>query len=425
MSELSTRKRGNKWEYRFEGAKIDGKRKQISKGGFRTKKEALEAGTKALAEYNQSGLTFEPTEISVHDYLLYWFDNYCKTNLKYSTQVSYLRIIETHLQPKFGQYKLKALTPSVLQEYANELKLQGYAKSHITGILTTFSAALNYAVEPLNYIPQNPLNYIRLPKIERKPRERIILDLEDWNTIINEFQPPSRFYLPLMIGFYTGLRISETFALTWDDIDLETQELSVNKQIGKRKYGNDIIKGFQTSTRALSSIWYFSTPKTATSIRTIKFGNTLAAALREEKKRQLKNEVKYGEYYTIHVIKEEKDEKNNPIKRIVPIKKCIETTLPRTRLICINESGEYTSTDSFKYCSRVIHNKLKLAFDYHSLRHTHATLLIENGANVKDVQERLGHSDIKTTLQTYVHNTEKMKQDSVNIFESIATGTNK
>lgn len=62
------------WEYRFEAAKIDGKRKHISKAGFKTKKEAEVAGTKALAEYNNAGLTFEPSEMSYSDYLDYWFD---------------------------------------------------------------------------------------------------------------------------------------------------------------------------------------------------------------------------------------------------------------------------------------------------------------------------------------------------------------
>ena len=62
---------------------------------------------------------------------------------------------------------------------------------------------------------------------------------------------------------------------------------------------------------------------------------------------------------------------------------------------------------------------MHLAFDYHSLRHTHATLLIEPGANVKDVQSRLGHTNIETTLQTYVHDTKAMAEQSVDIFERI------
>ena len=97
----------------------------------------------------------------------------------------------------------------------------------------------------------------------------------------------------------------------------------------------------------------------------------------------------------------------------------MESSLQRVNLVCIAENGQYTSTDSFKYCSRVVHNELQLAFDYHSLRHTHATLLIEAGANIKNVQTRLGHTNIQTTLQTYVHDTEKMSEQSVEIFEKI------
>ena len=81
------------WEYRFEGAKVDGKRKHISKAGFRTKKEAEIAGTKAMAEYNNAGLRFEPTEVSVSDYMDYWLNNYCKMNIADSTMVAYQNII--------------------------------------------------------------------------------------------------------------------------------------------------------------------------------------------------------------------------------------------------------------------------------------------------------------------------------------------
>lgn len=411
------------WEYRFEAAKIDGKRKHISKSGFRTKKEALDAGTKALAEYNNAGLHFEPTEISVSDYLDYYFDQYIKINLKYNTQLNKQSVFENHLKPNLGHYKLKSLNASVLQEYANGLKLNGLSKSSIEGILSSFSAALDYAVEPLHYIQANPMRYVKMPKIKKKPRERIILQPDEWQKIIERFPPPSRFYIPLMIGYYTGMRISEVFALTWEDVDFNNRTISVNKQVVKRNYGVDVREVLKTKgKKEEKSAWYFQSLKTDSSERVIKFGDSLFHALKAELMEQKKKELLYGEYFTIQVIKTEIDEKNNKIERIIPVQKCVDPTLPRTNLICISENGEYTSTDSFKYPSRIIHHELGMAFDFHSLRHTHATRLIEAGVSPKTVQARLGHQNIETTLQTYVHNTEQMEENAVDVFEKIAKG---
>lgn len=422
MAQVNVRKRGEKWEYRFEAASVAGKRKQITKGGFRTKKDALDAGAAALAEYNRSGMSFNPTEISVSDYLDYWFDTYCKMNLKYNTQLGYYKIIENYLKPTFGHYYLNALNSTMIQEFVNQLKIKGLSRSSVVGILTTLSCAMNYAIEPLGYIQYNPCDRVKIPKISKLSKERVILSREDFSRIIERFPAGNRFYIPLMIGFYTGLRISEAFALTWDDIDLKNRTLTVNKQVVKRNFGADVRQAAKKKgKKELKSSWYFSSTKTSASNRTIKFGETLYHALKQEKIQQMKNEVKYAEYYTIHVLKKEVDEKNEPMYRIVPLQKCIESQLPRIRLVCIAENGEYTSTDSFKYCSRVIHNTLQLAFDYHSLRHTHATALIESGADVKDVQSRLGHSNIRTTLQTYVHDTDAMAQTSVDLFEAWAT----
>lgn len=412
------RKRGSTWSYYFDMGKVDGKRQKKEKGGFKTKKEAEAGLAKAINEYNYSGTVFEPSEITVSDYLDQWYDLYCQPNLKYNTQVGYLRIIEGHLKPKFGQYRLKAITSAALQEYANTLKMNGLSKSHMVGILSVFGAAMDYAVEPLQYLSANPMRYIKFPKIEKKPRERIILTLDEWEKIINRFPAGSRYHIPLMIGFYAGLRISETFALTWDDIDFEKREIYINKQVVKRNFGADVRKVVEKKgKKEMRSSWYFTTTKTQSSMRTIKFGETLYQTLKKEYTTQLKNELKYAEYYTIHVLKKETDEKGNEMQRIIPVQKCLESALSRVKMLCIAENGEYTSTDSFKYCSRIIHNELLLAFDYHSLRHTHATLLIESGADIKDVQIRLGHTNIQTTLQTYVHDTEKMSERSVELFE--------
>ncbi|MPQ43334.1 tyrosine-type recombinase/integrase [Clostridium tarantellae] len=91
-------------------------------------------------------------------------------------------------------------------------------------------------------------------------------------------------------------------------------------------------------------------------------------------------------------------------------------------LVCTKENGELVSTDSLKYLSRVVNYELGISFSFHSLRHTHATMLLEGGANIKDIQQRLGHTNLSTTMDIYSHVTQKMKTDSVNIFETqIAT----
>ncbi|SHJ48224.1 Phage integrase family protein [Tepidibacter formicigenes DSM 15518] len=132
-------------------------------------------------------------------------------------------------------------------------------------------------------------------------------------------------------------------------------------------------------------------------------GKTLIDILKKHKKYQLENKLKYGEYYSNNLYKFEEANKqyNN------------------ANLVCTKENGELVSTDSLKYLSRVVNYELGINFNFHSLRHTHATItiLLESGANIQDIQKRLGHSKLATTMDTYSHVTDKMNQYSVNRFE--------
>ncbi len=291
MSEINVRKRGQKWQYQFEAAKIEGKRKQITKSGFNTKKEALDAGVKALAEYINSGLHFEPSEISMSDYLDYWLENYVELNLRTNTISNYKRVVESHLKPMLGIYKLKGISPSLLQNFINKKYISGASKSVLKSISSVLNLSLKYAVHPFGFIKENPMQYVSMPRYEKKNEEGLkTITLKEFDTIINRFSETTDYYLPLMIGFHTGCRIGEVLALTWDDIDFNNKTLSINKSL----IFNDKNKQ-----------WYFGPTKTFTSNRIIKIGDTLINILKKFRKRQLENKLKYGEYYKIIYSKEE------------------------------------------------------------------------------------------------------------------------
>lgn len=99
MSSIRIRKRGKNYEYCFDIGKINNKRKRITKSGFKTKAEAQEAWTDAYEEYIRTGIVVKECQMSYHDYLDFWYKNYCKINLKYTTQEAYKNIIEKYLKP--------------------------------------------------------------------------------------------------------------------------------------------------------------------------------------------------------------------------------------------------------------------------------------------------------------------------------------
>jgi len=243
--------------------------------------------------------------------------------------------------------------------------------------------------------------------------------------MIERFEKGNPFRYALLIGFYTGLRIGEVYALTWEDFDFKEKTLDVNKLVYKRNYGIENRQVMKVKgKREEKSAWYYGDTKTIASVRKIKIGDTLINELKEFKKMQLRNQLQYGEYYTQIYKKEERDEKGNIMFRLVEVENSIPVTLPPANLIMRKENGQYSSTDSFKYAARVIHYDLGIKFNFHSLRHTHATKLIEAGVSPKAVQARLGHENIETTLQTYTHNTEEMEQGAVDIFETVVNKAN-
>ncbi|SHM76919.1 Site-specific recombinase XerD [Anaerosporobacter mobilis DSM 15930] len=398
MADINCRKRGAKWEYYFEGAKVDGKRKRISKGGFDTKKTALEAGVKALNEYNNSGLHFVPSELSYSDYLDYWLENYCKVNLKTTTYEGYVKKIRLYIRPALGKYKLRSLTAATLQEFINLKFNEGFSRNTLSALKGILSGSIGYAVEPLRFIQANPMLYVKLPLKRATPstatrtKKRRSFTKEELDIIFNRFPEGHTCHIPLQLAYRCGMRLGEAFAITWDDVDFDNATIVINKQVQNN-----------------NKIWGFTPPK-YDSYRKIKIDKTLLALLQKTKLRQSKAKDLYEEHYTHYY--------ENSNRELITDK--IDDTCTEIELVNRRDDGTYIQPRVMQHCSRVIHYDLNIIdFDYHSLRHTHVTKLVEAGANPKDIQFRLGHKDIKVTLEIYAELTEKMQIQSLDIIENI------
>lgn len=370
----SVRKRGKSWYYRIDLAYINGKRKQIERFGGKTKEEAQNTLREAIKEYQTTGDVLSLSDISVIDYYEYWFNNYVKINLKLNTQKNYRGILDNHIFPYIGSYQLKSVRPGTLQKLLNEEFDKGFSKQTLSIIKGVLNKGFQMAVYPYGYLQQDPTRYISIPKYDMKEwkdkGDLKIISMEDFKILSSAVSQSDTFYLPMMISFQTGLRRAEVCGLMWQDIDFDEETLTVERIMVQD--GKDFVLG---------------TPKTKSSYRTIAMGSTLVKILRTMRKRQKENKLFYGDKY-------------------------IETDF-----VCVKENGQPVTTNSIKWYTAKLRKQTKVNFNFHSFRHTHATMLLEQGAKPKDIQARLGHSRLSTTMDTYAHVTKKMKKDTVDIFE--------
>ncbi len=416
---VNVRKRGNVYEYNFDVAKIEGKRKRITKSGFKTKAEALKQGTIAYNEYLNTGRKVVSNEMSYSDFLDYWLDNHCKINLKYHTIESYSNIVKTHLKPNLGFYKLSQITKTTLQDFLNKIYVEkAYSKNFLNNIRKVLKCSFNYAVDN-EYVKINSAANLKLPKYDEPPKDVAhIFTTEEINTILNRFKKNHCIYYAFLTAYCTGLRIAEVFALTWDDIDFKNKTISVNKNILKKNQAGG-TKGRHLSGNS-TTVWYFGTCKTQTSYRTVPIGDTLLKALKEYKEEQQIHKLNYGDTYMKHYKKNVINPYNNKTEiKIVNAYTEIDVALPEVDFVFVKNNGVYEGTDSTKYPFKVIHYELGIPCRFHDFRDTHATRLIESGADIKAVSKRLGHRNIDITYNIYVRVTEKMENETANKFEEI------
>ena len=420
MGNVYVQKRGKVYQYQFAIASIDGKRKYKNKSGFRTKSEAIEAGVKAYNEYINVGHCIEPSKMSYSDYLDYWMKEHCEINLKHHTIQAYQNIIKNHIKPKLGFYMLSQLTTSVIQEFINNIYLEkGFSKNFLKNILKVLKGSLGYATDVVGFIKVNPSLKVRLPKYDIPDSDPVyILSNDEVEKILERFSNNPCVYYAFLTAYYTGLRVSEVFGLTWDDIDFVKRTITVNKNILKKNQAGGTKKRLISGNS--TTVWYFGTCKTKGSYRTIEIGDTLLKALKKYKEEQIQNRKDYGDTYMKHYKKIVTNPYNNkPEIKIINAYAELEVPLEEVKLVFLKKNGVFEGTDSCKYPFKVIHYELGIPCRFHDFRDTHATRLIEAGADIKAVSKRLGHSNIRTTYEIYVKVTTKMESDTVEKFESI------
>ena len=421
MGKVNVTKRGNLYQYRFEIAPQGGVRKFINKSGFKTKQDAYVAGMKAFNEYMNTGKKFSPNTCSYADFLDYWMANYCQINLRYNTIEAYKSIIKNHVKPKLGFYRLSQIDTATLNDFLTDVFLnKGVSKNFLKSIMKVLKSSFAYAEDGVGFIKHNPALKIRLPRYDGPDEDPAhIFTPEEIEMIFNRFKNSHCIYYAFLTAYYTGLRISEVFGLTWEDIDLENKKLTVNKniveknQVGGTKHR--LIKGQRTT------VWYFGPCKTKASYRTIDIGDTLAAALKEFKEEQEIYKEQYGDSYIKHYAKEVLNPyTNKPETKIVDCIAEIDVALPEVHLVFIKNNGAFEGNNTCKYPFKVIHYELGIPCRFHDFRDTHATRLIEAGADIKAVSKRLGHSTIETTYNIYVRVTIQMEEEVVSKFEDYA-----
>ena len=358
---LPIRKKGGIWCYRIKIPDEYGVPKWVERSGGKTKRDCIAAYYAALNAIDEGSL-LASRNVTVKKLFEVWFTEYVYIYLKPNTQRAYSSAVRTHILPELGHIRVADMTARIVQRFINTRKgLSHASQNHLVCIL---KAAFSYAVEPCCFRMNNPVKNIRLPKDAARRTEDVhIFTAEEMQRIFEKWPQGHHYYLAINICYHTGLRIGEALGLRWQDVDLENMELSVN------------------GTMLESGEWQ-SSPKSRSSIRTIPFGEKIGALLKAERRRQFAAQLQAdGNSY-------------NP-----------------DGFVCVYRfSGMPINPSEFHYFNTWCRNNFG-GGSTHCLRHTHATMLLENGVSLEAVSKRLGHSSIGITSKYYSHVTQKGKDD--------------
>ena len=346
----------------------------------RTQKEVKQKANQEKIAFQKAGSTRQKasTITGYKELANLWLESYQNT-VKPNTQGNVRKLIDNHILPNFGDYKLNKLTAPLIQSIINKLadkanRGEKGAFLHYDKIHALNKRILQYGVT-MQAIPSNPARDVVLPRNTQKAKRQKLKHFDNQELkkflvyLDNLDSYKYRYYYDVTLYKFllaTGCRINEALALSWSDIDLD----------------NAIVHVTKTLNRYLE----INSPKSKSSYRDIDIDQETVSMLKQYKLRQTKEAWKIGQRESVVF-----SDFIHEYTSIVKLKKRLLTHFKRADVPNIG---------------------------FHGFRHTHASLLLNSGIPYKELQHRLGHSQISMTMDTYSHLSKENAKKAVSFYET-------
>lgn len=352
-----------------------GVQKGFNKRGFRTKKEAQLSYSRAKHQF-ENGLYAALNNSFTYEEVYHEWVKLYKLDVKESTLNKTLQLFELHILPAIGSMKIKKIQSKLIQNLVNDWRERF---SQYTKLFNYTNKVFDYALIQ-GYITEHPKHKVIMPArklehVENKAKTKTFYDKQELMQLFHvmENEKTIRWHAFFRLLAFSGIRRGEALALTWNDINFKEKSLSIDKTLSLGVNNKKVIQP----------------PKTKNAIRVISLDDNTLEILKNWKKEQAHLLIGFGFNAMKH---------NQLVFSKYESNDYLDLSAPRNKL-------EH-------FCK--LHNLEMIKI--HGFRHTHASLLFEAGVPMKDVKERLGHSDIKVTMNVYTHVTKDSADNSAELF---------
>lgn len=396
----TTREKNGRWYYRITVSE-NGKSKYLERGSFATKEEALTAGEVHEFQIKRGGQMYTPKQITYSDMVNEWLTNYAPTQYKLNTIKTHKKTLKNYILPVIGNQDVSMITTMDLQDIINK-EIPNHTRYGLDKIHSTLAKTFDYGVK-FGYVARTPLYGVVMPlkrsikAQEIKPsRETKACPKELVDAIFRRFPEGHSCYIPLLLGYRCGLRLGEAYGVQINDIDRKGHRLFVRRQIQFNEETNEL---------------YFTDPKYCDP------GQYRVVDLDMDTWRILMR----------HITRIESSRPVMQHKQYYVSNNVVNTTggEPIYFLNVRLADGSYISPRTMQHVGRVIHGKegkfnmVDPDWDFHMLRHTHASECIAAGMPPESLQKRMGHKNLTTTYKYYVHETEDENNKAREVLETM------